>query len=822
MEKVELPENAPRSTTPQKFYKTVYYPPISLFLLFATLRRLSTMKIGGLWKKFPVHYVFGANTDVGKTIFSTALLRHLANENSLYIKPISTGDLNEADDGHVNRYVSQINSHCLSQLSTPCSPHLALQLESKVRDTTEEPHVNDQVVLSKLNDTLHSHISKVRTGYGLIETAGGVLSPTLNGSLQADLYRSMRFPAILVGDARLGGLSATISSLESLKSRGFDVDAIAMFTSPDDPYKNAEYLPQYLKGVLGETKVISIPSSLPPPRGLDTDIRDELEMMDNYYFRLTDSGAFGEIQEIIDTNHAERVSTLDSIPERALSSVWYPFSQHREITRDTITTIDSAYGDFFATAKPNEESMLRPSFDGSASWWTQSLGHGDHQLAQTAAYAAGRYGHVIFANTAHEPAVKLAETILDYSQNPRLSKCFYTDNGSTGTEVAVKMALNAYIKRKKSESSKPREIGILGLKGSYHGDTIGCLDMSEPSIYNEKVPWYTGRGHWLDYPTVAMRDGKWTVSVPESLKSELGCCEQSFDSLTDVFAIRNNKKYREYIEKEVKRLLDSGREFGAVMMEPVILGAGGMNLVDPEFQRALVDVARNSDIFKETHVDSDTTWSGLPVIYDEVFTGLYRLGTFTAAQLLQVFPDISVHAKILTGGILPMSVTLASESIYDSFLSDSKADALLHGHSYTAHPIGCSVAINTLGRLKTMEQDSEGPWAPFKQDWKSSKVTETWSCWSEDLLNHVSASEKISGAFAIGSVLAITFKDESGGGYASTASVELQKYLAKGQGADDWNVHARVLGNVLYLMASQSSKPQELEAIQQRVRTYFQ
>lgn len=790
------------------------------------------MKVGGLWKNFPVHYVFGANTDVGKTIFSTALLRHLGNENSLYVKPISTGHLEDADDSHINRYASKSHSHCLAQLSTPCSPHLALQLESKIRDTESEPQVNDQVVLSKLSDTLHTHVSKVGSGWGLVETAGGVLSPTLNGSLQADLYRSLRFPAILVGDARLGGLSSTLAALESLKSRGFDVDCVALFTPPGDGYRNAEFLPQYLKGIMKDTEVVSIPSALPPPRGRDQDSLDELEMMDNYYFRLTDSGVFGKVQEILEKKHRERLESVESIPDRAVQSVWYPFSQHKEITRDTITTIDSAYGDFFATAKAGSNNLLRPSFDGSASWWTQSLGHGDQELAQTAAYAAGRYGHVIFANTAHEPAVKLAENILEFSENPRLSKVFYTDNGSTGTEVAVKMGLNAYIKRKQAyekehniESTSPaRHIGILGLKGSYHGDTIGCLDMSEPSIYNEKVPWYTGRGHWLDYPTVAMRDGKWTVKVPESLKEVLGCCEEEFDSLTDVFKVRNNAKYREYIEKEVKALLDSGREFGAVMMEPVILGAGGMNLVDPEFQRALVDVARNSSIFKETKLANgdSTAWSGLPVIYDEVFTGLYRLGTFTAAQLLQVYPDISVHAKILTGGILPMSVTLASESIYNSFLSDNKADALLHGHSYTAHPIGCSVALNTLGRLKAMEHDATGPWAPFKKDWNSTTATETWSCWSEDLLNHVSTSPRIQGAFAIGSVLAITFKDESGGGYASTASVELQKYLSKGEGQEDWNVHARVLGNVLYLMASQSSKLQELKEIQDKVRSYFQ
>lgn len=108
-------------------------------------------------------------------------------------------------------------------------------------------------------------------------------------------------------------------------------------------------------------------------------------------------------------------------------------------------------------------------------------------------------------------------------------------------------------------------------------------------------------------------------------------------------------------------------------------------------------------------------WKGLPVIHDEVFTGLYRLGRLSSSLFLNVQPDISVYAKVLTGGLVPLCVTMAKQVIYDAFLSDSKEDALLHGHSYTAHPVGCQVALTSMTLLMNMARD--GTWDSFRRDW---------------------------------------------------------------------------------------------------------
>jgi dethiobiotin synthetase/adenosylmethionine--8-amino-7-oxononanoate aminotransferase len=187
----------------------------------------------------------------------------------------------------------------------------------------------------------------------------------------------------------------------------------------------------------------------------------------------------------------------------------------------------------------------------------------------------------MFAGAVHEPAIELASSLLRNLQNPRLNKVFYSDNGSTGMEVATKMALTASFDRYKWDVPKS-EVGILGLKGSYHGDTIGAMDASEPCIYNEKVHWYKGRGYWFDFPQVKMVDGEWIVEPPSGKEEEFGE-RKAFGSLGDVFDLQARhdspmgQKYRKYIEETLERLVNvEGKTFGGVIMEPVILGAGGM------------------------------------------------------------------------------------------------------------------------------------------------------------------------------------------------------------------------------------------------------
>jgi len=183
------------------------------------------------------------------------------------------------------------------------------------------------------------------------------------------------------------------------------------------------------------------------------------------------------------------------------------------------------------------------------------------------------------------------------------------------------------------------------------------------------------------------------------------------------------------------------------------MGAGGMIFVDPLFQRIMVDVVRDPTLFP----------TALPVIYDEVFVGLYRLGFESATPLLSVCPDISVNAKILTGGLLPLAVTMASDRIFQAFNSDKKADALLHGHSYTAHAVGCQVANATLDMIDELARGDQ--WVIANQKWapEEASASKVWSFWDPNFLTSLSHLDIVDETMALGTVLAIKFKDNDGG-----------------------------------------------------------
>jgi bifunctional dethiobiotin synthetase / adenosylmethionine---8-amino-7-oxononanoate aminotransferase len=411
-----------------------------------------------------------------------------------------------------------------------------------------------------------------------------VHSPGPSGTSQAELYKPLRCPVILIGDSKLGGISLTISSYESLTLRGYDVEAIVLFK--DDKYQNYDYLTKYFK----DHHNVPVYSIEPPPPRASSAESDKQAMLE-YYRQTSQSPIISTILDTLETQHHARINRLESMTSSAHKNIWYPFTQQKHLQPSSITTIDSACGDHFQTLAPASSTpsdptqpLLWPTFDASASWWTQGLGHASTALTLAAAHAAGRYGHVMFADCAHAPALELAEALLAGACSPRLTRVFYSDDGSTGAEVAVKMALRAarvrYGGGGGSGGSGEGKLGVIGLKGGYHGDTIGAMDCAEPGVFNEKVEWYEGRGMWLDSPTVLCQHGKWIVTVPEGTGESM-----TFKELGDIFDIEareargDHKGYEAFVEKALKQHIANGGKYGAVLVEPVILGAGGMALV---------------------------------------------------------------------------------------------------------------------------------------------------------------------------------------------------------------------------------------------------
>lgn len=275
--------------------------------------------------------------------------------------------------------------------------------------------------------------------------------------------------------------------------------------------------------------------------------------------------------------------------------------------------------------------------DGISSWWVNIHGHGNKFIAKKIYKQAKKLQQVIFAGFTHAPAVELGEKLIKVLPGD-FSKIFYSDNGSTATEVAIKMALQYWGNKNVNERNK-----ILAFHHSYHGDTFGAMSISERGTY-----------------TVAFRDKLFEVIFIETPNDD------------------NSELIKETIEKYKN-------EIACFIYEPLLQGAGGMKMYDAKNLNSLLSVLKKEEII---------------CIADEVLTGFYRTGNFFAGDYLLEKADIICLSKALTGGTMALGVTACTRKIYESFVSDDKTKTLFHGHSFTANPLACTASLASLELLQ--------------------------------------------------------------------------------------------------------------------------
>lgn len=315
------------------------------------------------------------------------------------------------------------------------------------------------------------------------------------------------------------------------------------------------------------------------------------------------------------------MSGADELLARDGAVTWHPYTQHG--LREPPLPVVAAQGALLTLADG------RQLIDAISSWWTSLHGHGRPELLAALAGQAERLDHVQFAGATHEPAVALAEELLAVAPSG-LSRVFYSDDGSTAVEVALKIAYLSWV-----HAGQPQRTRFVALDNAYHGDTFGAMAVGDPQ------PFFAGLKPLL-----------FTVErVP-----------------TDAAALNAT-------------LARLGTAVAGLIVEPLVQGAGGMLMHPPEFLR-------------EARAAADR--HGVPLIADEVFTGFGRTGTLFACAQAGITPDLLCLAKGLTGGLLPLAATLSTERLYERFVSTDRARTLFHGHSFTAHPIGCAVARASL------------------------------------------------------------------------------------------------------------------------------
>lgn len=681
--------------------------------------------------------LWGSNTNVGKTVLSAGLLR-ASNNPSLFLKPVQTGYPADDDCAAVKAVAKKAQQVALYMYAPPVSPDLAASLTDHV--------VSDKELCSRTSLVLHDYFSERDKSndnqtVAIVETAGGVLSPAPSASLQADVYRPLRFPAVLVGDGALGGVSATLTAYEALRMRGYDIPAVVLFANEDEMLENEVSIQRHVQK---ETSVFRAPK-----------IPSKDVALEDYLCATEVSEFFAGLLHHFHCVESERFEKLGRMKEESKRTFWYPFTQHGKLK--DVTCIDSAHGDML-TCYDGQEG-LRSMVDGIGSWWTNGVGHGNSGVSKAVGNACGRYGHVMFAGGSYEPALELAKKLLKGPGNGWASRVFFSDDGSTAMEVALKMGFRK--RWKEFPDRRHLDVKIVGLEGSYHGDTLGVMNCSQSSDFNSlQTPWYRPNGVFFKPVTVSIKNGVWSINRPDWLGMEessvMGSWEEAMclDTDQDVYGLKIGEQLDEVIA-------DGKIELGALVMEPVVLGAGGMSIVQAGFQKSLVEECRKRKI---------------AIIFDEVFTGLWRLGCESGAEIIGCEPDIAAYSKLLTGGTVPLAATLATEEVFSCFEGETLREGLLHGHSYTGHAMGCAAAVESL------------------EQYEAAGVGKR-RYWNEGHAREISCLADVEEVGIIGTVLAVKMKGKEEG-YGATGAIEIVKRLG------NEGVFARPLGNVIYVMCS--------------------
>ena len=388
--------------------------------------------------------------------------------------------------------------------------------------------------------------------------------------------------------------------------------------------------------------------------------------------------------------------------------VWHPFTQIQTAPEPILVTRAK---DTILFSEDGKEYI-----DCNSSWWVNVHGHGNEHIANAIAEQAIKLDHVIFAGVTHPKAIELSERVAELLPQ-QLQKVFFSDDGSTAVEVALKMAFQFW-----HNQGKPKN-RILAMHGAYHGDTFGAMSVGQRGYFNEPF--------------------------------------ESFFFDVDFLSFPSKSNENELLE-EAEMLFAKG-EFAALIVEPLVQGSAGMRMYDASWLDKLVAIAQKHQVL---------------VIFDEVMTAWGRTGKLFAMDHCVLKPDIVCLSKGLTGGVLPLGLTVATEQIFQAFLDREKSKAFLHGHSFTGNAIACAAACASLDIF-----EEEGTWqniariANFHQD----KISE--------FENHPA----IESVRMIGTILAIDLKTGEGNTYFSSFRDEAYDFFLQN------GLLIRPLGNVIFL-----------------------
>ncbi|GIV27072.1 MAG: adenosylmethionine--8-amino-7-oxononanoate aminotransferase BioA [Bacteroidia bacterium] len=411
--------------------------------------------------------------------------------------------------------------------------------------------------------------------------------------------------------------------------------------------------------------------------------------------------------------------------------IWHPFT-HLKYQKENIL-ITKAKGVYLYT------NDGRKIIDGIGSWWVNVHGHSHPYIVKRLKEQLSQMEHCIFSGFTHIPAIELAQK-LSKIVPVKQPKVFYSDNGSTSVEVAIKMALQYFFNLNQKNKAK-----VIAFRNAYHGDTFGGMSVAERNVFNLPFKKNLFQTYFIDIPTE-----------------------------------KNFHKVKQQLLKHLAK-----QNVAAFIYEPIIQGAAGMIMYDAKFLDELIAICQQHQVI---------------CIADEVFTGFGKTGKLFASDYLKHKPDIMCLSKGLTGGFLPLGVTVANKRIYDAFVQDDKTKTFFHGHSFTANPLMCTSA---LANIELIEKSD------FLE--KIRQLEKSHREFAMSIKNHPVVKD----VRYKGLVLALEIQTKDKTHYLNELSKEIETFFIQK------NILLRPLGNVLYLVPPVCITQKQLSYIYTTIKEFL-
>ncbi len=561
-------------------------------------------------------FITATGTDVGKTYVCGLILKKLieSGENATYYKAALSGAIESEHeliagdakavfekaglDLNPNDYVSYIYKN-------PYSPHLAAQLEEKPLE------------LSKVK--LDYECLQRKYDYIIAEGSGGIVCPLrIDEKTQVmltDVIKHLQLDIVIVAPAGLGSINSTVLTIKYAQNENLNIKGIILnqYDAQNPIHRDNREKLQILSGI----PVIAA-------------VSENAEELD------------------IDLDYLKSLFSSNMI-QKDLDYIWHPCSQMKDYEELPPILIERGQGLYLY------DDTGKAYADTVSSWWCNLLGHSNERINNAVKNQLDSLEHVIFANFTHRPAINLCEKLSKLLPKG-LCKFFFTDNGSSAIEAAMKMSFQYHY-----QTGNPQKTQFMAMSEAYHGETLGALSTGGVDIYSNM------------YKPLLLDVNR--IESPDCYRCRYGksretCVAQCFENAEHIFEMH-------------------GRNTAAILVEPLLQGAAGMKIYPPIYLKKLRALCDKYNVH---------------LIADEIATGYGRTGKMFACNHAQISPDIICLSKGLTGGYMPMALAITTNKIYDAFYADyNEGKAFMHSHTYSGNPLACAAALEVLNIL---EEDS--------------------------------------------------------------------------------------------------------------------